>query len=64
MRDMIINNLQPVNIPFGRQIVRTKDHKVVTKAETNKIYQITYNKRKRVANYDTLPYGYKRKRIE
>lgn len=64
MRDMIVNNLSAVNIPTGRQIARTKDYRVFTKPETSKIYQVTSNKRKRVDNYDNLPYGYKRKRLE
>jgi len=63
MQDMIVNNFPAVNIPTGRQTARAKDHRVITKPDTSKIYQVTANKRKRVPNYDTLHYGYKRKRI-
>lgn len=41
---------------------RTVDHDVVTKNDT-KIFQVTFAKRKRVEDYESIPFGYKRQHM-
>nr|CAI5856595.1 unnamed protein product [Callosobruchus analis] len=41
-----------------KNILRTPDHSVVTRAVT-KIFRPNFSKRKRIDNYDSVPYGYK-----
>lgn len=52
-----------VILPEGKRICRSKMHEVFTAPE-RKTYKVVYKKRRRVENYNTLPFGYKRSRTE
>lgn len=56
--DLLLNDSGEAKIPIHfRGIRRTIDHQVVTKDET-KTYQVSFKKRRRIENFDSVPYGY------
>ncbi|KAF4517302.1 hypothetical protein B566_EDAN008636 [Ephemera danica] len=60
MRDMTLNNAEPVYVKNDHQIVKTKYHDILSKPQT-KIYRVVFNKRRiERDSYKTLPYGFKR----
>jgi hypothetical protein len=48
---------EEVTVSYPHFIIRTRQHHVHTVA-LDKKYQIVYDKRQRVHQYNTLPYGY------
>ncbi|KAK9729438.1 hypothetical protein QE152_g15962 [Popillia japonica] len=46
-----------------KNIRRTVGHDVVTCAVT-KVFKTTFSKRRHLENYDSVPYGYKRRKLE
>uniref|UniRef100_A0A1Y1LG23 Uncharacterized protein n=1 Tax=Photinus pyralis TaxID=7054 RepID=A0A1Y1LG23_PHOPY len=58
LKELVLNNAEPLYAHTDRKIDRTATHDVVSKSES-KIYQVQYNKRRRLDGcYDTLSYGY------
>nr|CAI5831719.1 unnamed protein product [Callosobruchus analis] len=58
LRDMILDEASGQKYVTTKNILRTPDHSVVTRAVT-KIFRPNFSKRKRIDNYDSVPYGYK-----
>lgn len=56
---MILDPLPTQVVLHGTKICRTKKHDLIIRPD-KKTYRIVYTKRKRVANSDTLPFGFKR----
>jgi hypothetical protein len=63
MKGMILNKDPPVLVHNPSKIVRVKHFKIASRPES-KMYRIVVTKRRLVENFDTLPYGYKRARLE
>jgi hypothetical protein len=57
LRDMVTNGTPDVVLLRGSRICRNKKMDVFTRPD-KKTYRVNYVKRKRVANYNTLPFGY------
>lgn len=57
LREMVVENPQEQVLLQGTRICRTKNMDVLTKPE-KKTYRIVYSKRRRIDNFDTLPFGY------
>ena len=56
---MVLNDADPVHVINPRQICRTKDSSIITRAQS-KVYRGVYTKRRILENsHKTLPYGYK-----
>nr|CAI5848832.1 unnamed protein product [Callosobruchus analis] len=58
LRDMILDEASGQKYVTTKNTLRTPDHSVVTRAVT-KIFRPNFSKRKRIDNYDSVPYGYK-----
>ncbi|XP_046405446.1 uncharacterized protein LOC124170632 [Ischnura elegans] len=63
LKEMVLDGAPGRNISYKNRIYRTAKHDVATRAET-KLFRVVYTKRKREEGYDTLPYGYKKRRTE
>ncbi|XP_057658493.1 uncharacterized protein LOC130895287 [Diorhabda carinulata] len=61
LKDMVLNDATEEYVTT-RNILRNTNHSVVTK-EVTKVFRTTFTKRKRIENYDSVPYGYKRQCI-
>ena len=55
--------LKQTIVTSSQAIRRTEDHQVITKRE-NKNVRINFLKRKRIDDFNSVPYGYKKARIE
>ena len=62
LKNMVLEEHEPVLINIPSKISRVNKWDIVTKA-TSKIFRPVYGKRKMVDNYDTVPWGYKKPRI-
>ncbi|CAH1115486.1 unnamed protein product [Psylliodes chrysocephalus] len=62
LRDMVLNEA-PNEYISTKNILRNTDHTVVTK-EVTKVFRTNFTKRKRIDNYDSVPYGYKKQKFE
>nr|CAI5838221.1 unnamed protein product [Callosobruchus analis] len=58
LRDMILHEASGQRYVITKNILRTPDHSVVTRAIT-KIFRPNFSKRKRIDDYDSVPHGYK-----
>ncbi|XP_031330124.1 uncharacterized protein LOC116182909 [Photinus pyralis] len=59
MKDMVLSNSKDsIYVYNDRKIVRDKCYNVISRPES-KQYRISYSKRRRIENFDTLPFGYK-----
>ncbi|KAK5650251.1 hypothetical protein RI129_001280 [Pyrocoelia pectoralis] len=59
MREMVLaNSKDSIFVNNDRKIIRDRCYNVVSRPET-KQYRIRYSKRRRIANFDTLPFGHK-----
>ncbi|XP_046399322.1 uncharacterized protein LOC124165837 [Ischnura elegans] len=61
LKSMVLEESSPIVIHYNSRISRKRPFQVVTQPE-HKTYQVVYTKRRRVENFDTLPYGFKRER--
>ncbi|XP_074026164.1 uncharacterized protein [Leptinotarsa decemlineata] len=59
LRDMVINENASDEFITTKNILRNPDHSVITKNVT-KVFRTNFTKRKRVENFDSVPYGYKK----
>lgn len=59
LKQMVVENPEERVILRGTRISRTKNMDVLTKPE-RKTYRVVYSKRRRIENFDTLPFGYVR----
>ncbi|KAG8235576.1 hypothetical protein J437_LFUL013126 [Ladona fulva] len=62
LKEMVLNDAPPIKITYERRIKRKFPCKVISGAET-KTFRVVYNKRRRVNNLDTVPYGFKRQKM-
>lgn len=62
MRTMILTSTPNQVILRGKTIARTKEMAVITRPD-QKTYRVVCCKRRRVQDYDTIPFGYKRPRV-
>ncbi|KAK5650288.1 hypothetical protein RI129_001317 [Pyrocoelia pectoralis] len=59
MKDMVLSNSKDSLYVYNdRKIVRDKSFNVISRPES-KQYRISYSKRRRIENFDTLPFGFK-----
>ncbi|KAG5885995.1 hypothetical protein JTB14_025389 [Gonioctena quinquepunctata] len=61
LRDMVLNDT-PNEYITTKNILRNPDHTVVTK-EVTKVFRTNFTKRKRVDDYDSVPYGFKKRKL-
>ncbi|CAH0559292.1 unnamed protein product [Brassicogethes aeneus] len=57
LKAMVCDNADPTYVHNTRKICITADYDVISRSES-KIYRIGYTKRRRIDNYDTVPYGF------
>jgi hypothetical protein len=58
--EMILNNVKtPVVVTEPHKIVRNRQTREIHAKRTEKRYAVVYDKRVRMTNFDTLPYGHK-----
>ncbi|XP_046406254.1 probable DNA polymerase [Ischnura elegans] len=62
LKAMLLNDEPGRTVEYSHKIARMKNHDIVSKPES-KLFRIVYTKRKRLENFDTLPYGYKKRRL-
>ncbi|XP_018576210.1 uncharacterized protein LOC108914802 [Anoplophora glabripennis] len=62
LRDMVLDDAPPEYIST-KNILRTQCHEVITK-EITKVFRTNFRKRRRVGDYDSVPFGYKRSKLE
>lgn len=61
IKEMVLTPSEPIYIT-SKNIRRTKEHEVVTRAET-KIYRPNSTKRKFADDYSSVPFGYKKQKL-
>ena len=61
LKEMVTKDEPPTVVPFPKKIARPKLGMIVTQPQ-KKTFRVVYSKRRRVADYDTLPFGTKRRR--
>ena len=61
IRDMVLKKSDPIPI-ISKNILRTKDHRVTTATQI-KVYRTNSTKRKFLTDSSSVPYGYKRQKI-
>ena len=57
LKQLLRGQQKKVLVSYPHKIMRTKQHKVKTQAMTKEV-RVVYDKRHRIENYCTLPYGY------
>jgi hypothetical protein len=63
LKSMVPNAEPGRTIEYAHKIRRMKNHDIVSRPE-KKLFRVVYTKRKRIDNYETLPYGFTRQRIQ
>ena len=62
LKAMVVDGSPAVVVRNDKKISRSKNLEIVSRPE-RKIFRVVYTKRKRVDDFDTVPYGYKRQRF-
>ncbi|XP_046393686.1 uncharacterized protein LOC124161413 [Ischnura elegans] len=63
LKSMVLEGAPGRRLTYKHRIYRTNKHEVATREET-KLFRVVYTKRKRDLDYDTLPYGFKKRRSD
>ena len=58
LKALLLNDKQSVTVTHPHKICRDKRKRKLYNREEKKTYQMVYTKRRRIDNFDTVPYGY------